>query len=367
MKKNYIFGAFVALLTFVSLSVFAQPYTDMPAGFLTTPPAVSTAESPVWYNMMSTNGDERKISYMYFDGTNFKTEQILTGITDAMQSDKYMWRLEVGTKGPEYVVFVHKTSGARITGAALANNSTLTMGETGVEWYMRVASAVPGSGSTTNGQYCFNYNGPTPTLLLNAGIAADPFFRNVLVFDGAGSVAKSSGWFFYPVTSTKTVTINTSENGTVTATATNGTPVQSTITTGNSVLVGTKVTVSVSPATGFVLQTLTVNGNDVTASLSEGKYSFNVNTDATVEAVFTVSTINPSTSLLRGVYMNPQTNHLTFFNRVENSEATIYNVTGKRIAGSNASEIDLSDVQAGVYFVRYMTSTGVESARFIKK
>lgn len=364
MKKNYIFGAFVALLTFVSLSVFAQPYTDMPAGFLTTPPAVSTAESPVWYNMMSTNSDDRRISYMYFDGTNFKTEQILTGITDAMQSDKYMWRLEAGTKGPEYVVFVHKTSGARITGAALANNSTLTMGETGVEWYMQASSAI--TGSTTNGQYCFNYNGPSPTLLMNAGDNIS-FFRNVLVFNGTGSAARSSGWFFYPVTSTKTVTINVSENGTVTATATNGTQVQSTITTGNSVLVGTKVTVSVSPASGFVLQALTVNGNDVTASLSEGKYSFNVNADATVEAVFTVSTINPSTSLLRGVYMNPQTNRLTFFNRVENTEATIYNVTGKRITGSNASEIDLSDVQAGVYFVRYMTSTGVESARFIKK
>lgn len=365
MKKNYIFGAFVALLTFVSLSVFAQPYTDMPAGFLTTPPTVSTAELPVWYNMMSTNGDERKISYMYFDGTNFKTEQKLTGITDEIQHDKYLWRLETGAKGDGYVVFVHKTSGARITGSALVNNSTLTMGETGVQWYMQAASAV--AGSTTNGQYCFNFDGPTPILLLNAGIAADPYLRNILVFNGSASVAKSSGWFFYPVTSTKTVTINSPENGTITATATNGTPVQSTITTGSSVLVGTKVTVSVNPASGFVIQALTVNGNDVTASLSEGKYSFNVNADATIEAVFTVSTVNPSTSLLSGVYLNPLTNHLTFFDRVENTEATIYNVTGKRIAGSNTSEIDLSDVQAGVYFVRYMTSTGVESVRFIKK
>ena len=73
------------------------------------------------------------------------------------------------------------------------------------------------------------------------------------------------------------------ENGTVTPSKTTG------ITAGES------VTLTISPTTGYALETLTVNGTNVTSSVSANTYTFSMPaSDVTVSATFIVSTNNTS-------------------------------------------------------------------------
>ncbi|MCX6307544.1 MAG: IPT/TIG domain-containing protein, partial [Bacteroidia bacterium] len=261
--------------------------TGMPTGYITITPTISTSAAPVWYNMMATNTDAARVNrYMYYDGTSLKTDLFnAPGITDALQHDKYMWRLEQGGTGASYVLFVNKSTGKRIyADAGIASNGVLTMAVSGIEWKMAAASTV--TTGTVAGQYCFDF---LPSIrYLNAGDATTSW--GILVFNGAASPAKSSGWFFYPVTTTKTVTFAQAANGTIALTATNGTATPSTLTTGNAVVVGTVTTVAITAATGYRLGTLTVNGTDVTAQVTNSSYSFPVNVNATVAATFTLNT-----------------------------------------------------------------------------
>ncbi|MBR5102244.1 MAG: hypothetical protein IK092_03900, partial [Muribaculaceae bacterium] len=72
-------------------------------------------------------------------------------------------------------------------------------------------------------------------------------------------------------------------NGSVTANAT------------SNITAGTNITLTISPDTGYELETLTVDGNDVTSSVSNNEYSFSMPShDVAVSATFTASGVGGS-------------------------------------------------------------------------
>jgi hypothetical protein len=337
----------------------------MPTGYITTTPTVSTESAPVWYNLMATNTDVARVNrYMYYDGTSLKTDLFNTpGITDALQHDKYLWRLEQGTAGAGYVIFINKLSGKRLyADAAIASNGALTMADNGIDWKMAASSTL--TTGTVNGQYCFNFEG-SGLRYLNAGDGVTMSWA-MLVFNGAGSPAKSSGWFFYPVTTTKTVTFTQPANGTITATGTNGTSTPPSITTGSSVLVGTVATITVTPEPGYQLSTLAVNGTDVTTSVSGGIYKFAVNTDATVAATFTAGTATAVTTTKNRNAPYISGNTLNIEGRLSNSTVSIFDLCGKQALSTTESTINISSLVKGIYIVRYSTSEGVNTAKITR-
>lgn len=367
MKKIYLLLLAIGVIA-PKFSANAQ-VSGMPAGYITSAPSVSTAENPVWYNTMSTNTDAARVNrYMYSDGTVLKTDLYNSpGITDALQHDKYLWRLEQGPSGANYVVFVNKLTGKKLVGdVALGNNGVISVADNGIEWKMAAASAV--TTGTAAGQYCFNFESLNNTYgirYLNAGDGVSMNW-NVLVFNGAGSPAKSSGWFFYPVTTNKTVTFAQPANGTITVTGTNGTSTAPTVTSGSQVLVGTVATVTVAPSNGYQLSTLTVNGADVTAQITNGTYLFPVNTDATIAATFTAGTATAVTAIKNSNAPYISGNTLNIDGRLSNSTVSVYDLCGKQALSTNQSTINISSLVKGIYVVKYSTSEGIKTAKITK-
>lgn len=352
-----------------SIFVANAQVSGMPAGYITVAPTVSTESAPVWYNMMATNTDAARVNrYLYTDGTVLKTDLFNSpGITDAIQQDKYLWRLEQGTGGANYVVLVNKLTGKKLFGdVALASNGVVSVANTGIEWKMAAASAV--TTGTVSGQYCFNYESAGNIYgirYLNAGDGVTMSW-NVLVFNGAGSPAKSSGWFFYPVTTTKAVTFEQPENGTIAVSATNGTTTPSALTSGTSVLVGTVATVNLTATSNYRLNELTVNGVDVLSQVVNNVYQFTVNADATIVAGFSLSTATNIANQNKDVYLNPLTNELNIDQKVAGSNVYIYDVTGKQAMVSNQNSLNVSSLSNGIYMVKFTTANGTKMVKVIK-
>lgn len=367
MKKKYLFSLALGLLS--SLSITKAQVSGMPSGFITVAPTVSTEAAPVWYNMMASNTDlVRANRYMYTDGTVLKTDLFNSpGITDALQHDKYLWRLEQGPSGANYVVFVNKLTGKKLFGdAAVASNGLITVGNTGIEWKMAAASAV--TTGTVAGQYCFNFESLNNTYgirYLNAGDGVTMSW-NVLVFNGAASPAKSSGWFFYPVTTTKTVTFEQPANGTVAVSATNGTATLSSLTSGSSVLVGTVATVNLTAAPNYYLNVLTVNGVDILSQVVNNTYQFTVNADASVVAGFSLSTAINTSKQDKNVFPNPFTNELRVANKLAGSTIYLFDVTGKQVMVSSENSLNTAALSAGIYMVKFTTANGTKMLKVIK-
>lgn len=361
MKKKYLFSL---IASFISASVvFAgAPLTN----YSTIPPVISTAAAPVWYNLMSCNYADvvRNNRFLHYDGTNLKTDGYDLGINDDIQHDKYLWRLEQGTTGAGYVILINKLTGKKIyADASIASDGVIDIGDTGIEWKMATAISTGAAGALTS-QYCFNFEG-SGLRYLNAGDGINKAW-SMLVFNGAGSPAKSSGWFFYPVTTNKTVTFAQPDNGTITVTATNGTTTPTTLTTGNSVLIGTVATVSLTAANGYQVSTLTVNGADVTAQITNGTYLFPVNADATIAATFATSTTTAISTVKNSNALYISGNTLNIDGRLNNSTVTIYDICGKEALTSTEATINTSSLKKGIYVVKYSTSEGIKTAKITK-
>ena len=359
----------MALGLIASIFVAKAQVSGMPAGYITVTPTVSTEAAPVWYNMMATNTDIARVNrYMYTDGTVLKTDLFNSpGITDALQHDKYLWRLEQGPSGANYVVLVNKLTGKKLLGdAALGSNGVITAANTAIEWKMAAASAV--TTGTVAGQYCFNFESAGNIYgirYLNAGDGVTMSW-NILVFNGAGSPAKSSGWFFYPVTTNKAVTFEQPANGTIAVTATNGTSTPSAVTSGSSVLVGTVATVNLTAAPNYYLNVLTVNGVDVLSQVVNNTYQFTANADAAIVAGFSLSTAANTAKQNKNVYPNPFTYELSIDNKVAGSTIYLYDVTGKQALVSNQNRLNTSSLSNGVYMVKFTTTDGTKMVKVIK-
>jgi len=364
MKKIYLFSLVLVFLA-STFSAKAQ-VTGMPVGYITTAPAVSTDEAPVWYNLMATNTDVARVNrYMYWDGSSLKTDLFNSpGITDAIQNDKYLWRLEQGVTGAGYVVFVNKTSGKKMfADASIISNGIVGVADAGNEWKIAEASTV--TTGTVAGQYCFNFEG-SGIRYLNAGDAATIAVWPILVFNGAGSPAKSSGWFFYPVTATKTISYAQPLNGTVAVTATNGTSTPSAVTSAGNVLVGSVATVSVMPASGYTFHSLKVNGVDVTAQVTNNLYQFPVNTDATIVTDFSITTGIADSKYSNEVSPNPFRNTLNIENKLAGTTVYLYDLCGKQAMVSNEAVVNTSILPKGVYVIKFTTDDGTKTSKAVK-
>lgn len=367
--KNYAFLLILALLA-IGFTANAQ-VSGMPTGFITVAPTVSTEAAPVWYNMMATNTDAARINrYMYTDGSVLKTDVFTApdGITEALQHDKYLWRLEQGVSGANYVVFVNKLTGKKLyADAAIGSNGVISVADNGIEWKMAAASAV--TTGTVAGQYSFNFESAANVYglrYLNAGDGVTMAW-NVLVFNGAGSPAKSSGWFFYPVTATKTVTFAQPENGSITLTTPNGSLTPSSVASGSAVLVGSVVTLNFTAQPNYYLNALTVNGVDMLSQVVNNSYKLTVNANAVVAAGFGLSTANKTLNADNLVFPNPFVNELTVANKIAGSTMYLYDATGKQIMSTNEASLNTSSVSKGVYMVRYSTENGYKMVKVLKK
>lgn len=93
-------------------------------------------------------------------------------------------------------------------------------------------------------------------------------------FEMPASNVTVTATFVEEVAPTYGVNVGTIENGTVTPSLTQAAE-------------GTEITLTVAPAEGYELDTLTVGGNDVTASVEDGKYTFTMGSaDVEVSATF---------------------------------------------------------------------------------
>ncbi len=366
MKKlnSFLF----ALILVVSSTGLKAQMPNLPAGSVATP-EVSTAASPVWYNMMSSHltaaDRQNRFLTLAADGDVLTSEKIDGGILEANQNDKYLWRLEAGVSGEGYVYIVNKASGKRLFGiATLASNGSLTVDYSGVEWKFQTAASTGQTGTTPN-QYVFNFEGLATKRYLNVGDNLGNAGYKVVVF--TAGTQNASGWFLYPITSTKTVNFAQPSNGTVEVRATNGTSTLSTLTSGGSVIVGTQVTVTLTPNSGYSLVSLTVNGVDVTTQVLTNQYKFNVNSNATIAVAYSKITAVKTATTSEGFYPNPFISCLKVENALEGSRIYLIDLNGKEILSTNLTSINTEKVNKGAYILRYTTDKGNQSAKVVKE
>lgn len=219
MKKHYsyFFASAFLMLMVITADLKAQ-VSGMPEGYLTDFPVISTAENPVWYNMMSSNyplpaQEQRKNRYMYWDGTTLGGEKIDAGITAEIQNDKYMWRLEQAPTSNDathkYVYLVNKIANEQITffDAGVAT-PPVTMSSQGIQLKMGTSQELKDLALFTNeipvvGQFYLLNESVSPTIsLLNI---SGTF--GLIWFNAYPSTTKSSGWFFYPAATSGVETV----------------------------------------------------------------------------------------------------------------------------------------------------------------
>lgn len=148
-------------------------------------PEVSTADDPIWYQIMNAHTSEtRKERYIAYDtniGGDYTTK--LRVEKPANQTDKFLWRLEDAGNGQVYIV--NRGTDLRISGSKVLETVNFDATETGSRF------EIAPSGNT-NGSYSIKYEGNN-SYLLNA---KDGVWSIVLYNAGIGT---GSGWYFYEV------------------------------------------------------------------------------------------------------------------------------------------------------------------------
>lgn len=165
-----------------SVNLFAIFEADMPQLAV---PETSTADAPIWYQIMNAHTDEnRKERYIAYDtNTNTTYSTNLRAEKPADTSDKFLWRLE--DMGNNMVQIVNKGSDLRIHGQQVLESAAFEATATGSDF------GIAPSGHT-NGSYSIKYNN-NDGYLLNA---QDGTWKLVLYNAGIGT---GSGWYFYKV------------------------------------------------------------------------------------------------------------------------------------------------------------------------
>ncbi len=148
-------------------------------------PEVSTAEEPIWYQIMNAHTAEaRKERYIAYDtNTNTTYTKALRVEKPADQTDKFLWRLE--DAGNDRVYIVNKGTDLRISGSKVLEKEYFTASANGSQF------VIAPSGNA-NGSYSIKYEGDD-SYLLNA---QEGTWGVVLYNAGIGT---GSGWYFYKV------------------------------------------------------------------------------------------------------------------------------------------------------------------------
>lgn len=154
-------------------------------------------------------------------------------------------------------------------------------------------------------------------------------------------------WEDVPATTyTVTATASPAEGGTVTGTG--------------EYEVGKEVTLTVTPNEGYVLDTLTVDGNDVTNEVSEGKYTFKMPADTVaVSATFKIVPVTLTLTLDREVYsyVHPKAEMTVAFSGAPGQGKVYLYIDGQSIP-FELSYYDGTSVSAWINFSHYTLFTG---------
>lgn len=288
MKKNLFLSLLCVTSLFVSNSASAAV---TPVEGYSTNPQTSTAESPVWYTMMSSHLTDatRQNRFLKWDGENNRlcTEQYSEGIPASSLTEDHLWRLESANDGTDTHVYLVNYNGMRISVPSNATaedgstyvNTPLEMNETGSVWNLTTSAATGLSGDCADGQYALQFVGYTGTrAYLNATDGGINF--GVTIY--AAGVHQASGWFFYeteytPAVKTVSVAANDDAFGTV---AIEGQ-------TGNSVEVpqSQAVTVTATAAEGYMFHRWVEQGTENVLSYRP-TYSYTGNEDKAFVAEF---------------------------------------------------------------------------------
>lgn len=288
MKKKLFLSLLCVTSLFVSNSASAAV---TPVAGYSTNPQTSTAESPVWYTMMSSHLSDatRQNRFLKWDGENNRlcTEQYSDGIPASSLTEDHLWRLESANDGTDTHVYLVNYNGMRISVPSNATaedgstyvNTPLEMNETGSVWNLTTSAATGLSGDCADGQYALQFVGYTGNrAYLNATDGGINF--GVTIY--AAGVHQASGWFFYeteytPAVKTVSVAANDDAFGTV---AIEGQ-------TGNSVEVpqSQAVTVTATPAEGYMFHRWVEQGTENVLSYRP-TYSYTGNEDKAFVAEF---------------------------------------------------------------------------------
>ena len=290
MKKKLFLSLLCVTSLFVSNSASAAV---TPVAGYSTNPQTSTAESPVWYTMMSSHltASTRQNRFLKWDEANNRlcTEQYSNGIPASSLTEGHLWRLESANDGNESHVYLVNFNGKRVFVPATAvaedgdnpnRNTPLEMNETGSVWNLTTSAATGLSGDCANGQYALQfvaYSGERA--FLNAMDGGELNF-GVTIY--AAGVHQASGWFFYeteytPAVKTVSVASSNETQGTV---AIEGQP-------GNRVEVpqSQAVTVTATPAEGYMFHRWVEQGTENVLSY-RSTYSYTGNEDKAFVAEF---------------------------------------------------------------------------------
>lgn len=128
---------------------------------------------------------------------------------------------------------------------------------------------------------------------------------------------------------------------------------------------GSVVTITATPAQGFIFSTWFGNGSFIT---SDPSYTFTISQDMAFNAVFAPEVGIEDLSDAIAVYPNPVENTLNISMGEDITNATIYDVFGRKVLVSgNATSIDVSSLSNGMYILRVNTAQGSHDMKFIKK
>ena len=132
---------------------------------------------------------------------------------------------------------------------------------------------------------------------------------------------------------------------------------------------GDIVTLTVTPAENFVFQNWTENGAVVSEELS---FSFTL-TDHHyfVAHLIDVTGVGENAQQVVNIYPNPVNDKLIVEAAETISNVEIYNLTGAKVLGqecySDKVEVEVSELQSGIYFIRLTTKNASETRRFVKE
>ena len=132
---------------------------------------------------------------------------------------------------------------------------------------------------------------------------------------------------------------------------------------------GSTVTLTVTPAENFVFQNWTENGEVVSEELS---FTFTLTeSHSFIAHLIDISSVSENVQQTMSIYPNPVSGKLFIEAGDAISLVEVYNLTGTMLlnqeCNSEKVEIEVSELQSGIYFIKMMTNNTIETRRFVKE
>ena len=230
--------------------------------------------------------------------------------------------------------------------------------------YAITATANPTEGGTVTGTGTYDHGtSATLTATANAGynfinwtkgnevVSTEPSYTFIVTESGA--YIANFEEIIIP-TYEVTVTADPAEGGTVTG--------------GGLYEEGETVTVTAAPLEGFTFQNWTENGEIVS---EEAEYTFVVTADRNLVAHFDVDNVIELDDYAFTIYPNPASEKLYIECAETIVRCEIYNISGSMVYSSDENstmiEVNVENLSAGSYIIRFIANDAVCARRFIKK